>query len=128
MPAPHPLQPQRDQICLAAVENGWEVARLALVIGVTTRTIERWVKRARENPEVTNPGLEYLCNGAGTTCLHGVPLISGMPILCLDCDQTGIPDHPAFRRGAPLATQAKPKDPPKFTPKRPRGKKSLRPL
>jgi hypothetical protein len=93
---------------LKAVKAGVEQERLAVIIGVSLRTIQRWIKRAKENPQPKGyVRIELLEAGYPKTCKHGVPLVDGMPIYCLNCDETGVPGHPAFRKGT------KKKDPPK---------------
>ena len=100
MSARHPIQPTRDAVCLAAYLDGWTTQELADTCSVSPRTMARWLGRAKNNVEP--PDLELWMSGAGKACPHSKPIVRGMPVLCLDCLQTGLPSHPAFRRGAPI--------------------------
>ena len=97
MSARHPIQPTRDAVCLAAYLDGWTTQELADTCSVSPRTMARWLGRAKNNVEP--PDLELWMSGAGKACPHSKPIVRGMPVLCLDCLQTGLPSHPAFRRG-----------------------------
>lgn len=88
---------------------------LAEIIGIAPRTIHRWLKRAKET--VSPPSLELWMNGAGKACIHGKPIVRGMPVLCLDCMETGLPNHPAFKRGDPIGGVKTSEHQPKGTPK-----------
>jgi hypothetical protein len=99
MPGRNPIQHVRDHVCLAAHEDGRSTEELALIVGVSTRTIRRWIARAKDNPKPGSLRLELLMAPGGLMCEHGVQVqADGLPWLCLDCDQTGMPHHPAFRR------------------------------
>lgn len=119
MPKSHPIQPTRDAVCLAAYLDGWTVKQLAEAIGVSVRTVYRWIVRAKNNP--APPDLELWISGVGKACIHGKPIVRGMPVLCLDCLETGLPDHPALRQGDPVGGYAtseyQPDGPAKFRPK-----------
>ena len=110
----HPIQDTRDAVCLLAYLEGWTVEELAEIIGKSERTIHRWLKRAKETSDP--PDLELWMSGFGKQCPHSKPIVRGMPVLCLDCDQTGMPNHPAFRQGEPLSTASEdqPDGPAKF--------------
>lgn len=97
MPRRHPIQDTRDAVCLLAYLDGWTTQELAEHIGRSERTIQRWIARAREIDEA--PDLELWMSGAGKACIHGKPIVRGMPVLCLDCMETGMADHPAFKWG-----------------------------
>jgi len=118
MPRRHPIQDTRDAVCLAAYLDGWTVAELSEIIGVSERTIHRWLKRAKETTEP--PDLELWMSGAGKACRHGKPIVRGMPVLCLDCMETGLPNHPHFRQGDPVGgvktSEHQPDGVPKFKP------------
>ncbi len=115
MPRRHPIQDTRDAVCLAAYLDGWTTAELAKIIGVSYRTICRWLKRAKETSDP--PNLELWMSGAGKQCLHGKPIVRGMPVLCLDCLETGLPNHPVFRQGDPVGGLTTSEHQPQGTPK-----------
>jgi hypothetical protein len=118
------VQDVREAVCLAAWDEGMTTRQLASIYGVTVRTIQRWLTRSRL---ATVPvRLELLMSGAGKACIHGRPLVLGMPVLCLDCDQTGIPGHPAFRQDKNARAWQKPKEPAKFQPRLKSAKKTQR--
>lgn len=109
------VQDIRDAVCLDALNDGISVQTLALITGRSRITIWRWIKRARDNPDP--PNLEIWCNNTGKACIHGRPIVPGMPVLCVDCIEkgnidgcTGVPTHPAMRK---VKYREKPKDPPK---------------
>ncbi len=116
MPVRNPIQDIRDQVCLEAYQLQIGTRMLALICGVSQRSIQLWIARARGN--ANPPRLQIMMSGAGKDCMH-VPggILLGMPVICLDCHQTGLPNHPAFRRGRIAGEQEKKKPPAKFKPK-----------
>lgn len=91
------LQPIRDAVCLDAYNDLMPVQAIAEACGKSRITIWRWIKRARNNPRP--PNLAIWANDSGSTCRHGRPIIPGMAVLCIECWQTGIPNHPDLRWG-----------------------------
>ncbi len=116
MPVRNPIQDIRDQVCLEAYQLQIGTRMLALICGVSQRSIQLWIARARQNQNP--PRLQIMMSGHGKDCVH-VPggILLGMPVICLDCHMTGLPNHPAFRRGRIAGETEKKKPPAKFKPK-----------
>ena len=117
------LQPIREAMCLEAWQAEIPIEKLMLVTGRCRATIYAWIARAKEAAECGRaPKLDLLMSPASTSCGHSPDSRpDGMPWLCLDCLQTGLPGHPAFRSGAPVTAwegeREKPHQPAKFKPR-----------
>lgn len=81
---------------------------IAAELDVSLSTVRNWIRRARltELPDFDfSDRLRILCNGSGSTCIHGLPMVQmddERLSFCTECEQTNRPNHRAWRRGKPI--------------------------
>lgn len=135
------LRDHRDRQWLLRVDAGATVADLAAASGVSRRTVQLGVKRARDAAEelakkpVSPPQpktpwwLELVPLFPITSfvpkskCPHHGPIRSGSVFCCMVCSGSGVDDHPALKRNPvtdprpePVAPKYKPKSSTKAKP------------